>query len=305
MNFAELLAQKRRRSGDEARAKPEKFVKVCAEKPLRTRELQASEQKKPPTKKARFMQSEYISEEFTPNEVTQLAICAKSDNSCMLELWKSVERLVYSKAKAYTNNTTNRFYDIDDLIQQGYIALSDAVCTYEPKGMQFTGWLYFYLQRAFKYAAGHKTDAIRYTQDTVTEDKSGDKVDLMELIEDEEAAKSLSDIEDNAAAIFLIERINALPDKMQSECILAAAAGEKRNHVAERLQITYNDVIRHTNHARWILQKDKLIKAAYPERYCWENYRKGYGAFNTSWSSVVEDVIIRMEQIHERDRKQG
>lgn len=251
------------------------------------------------------MQSEYISEDFVPNDVTQLAIRAKSDNSCMLLLWKSVERLVHSKAKAYINDTTNRFYGIDDLMQQGYIALSDAVRTYEPKGMQFAGWLYFYLQRAFKYAAGQKSDAIRYTQDTVTEDKSGDKVDLMEFIEDEDMAKALSDIEDNAASIFLIERINTLPDKMQSECILAAAAGEKRNHVAERLHITYNEVIRHTNHARWILQRDKLIKAAYPERYCWENYHKGYGAFNTSWSSVVEDVILLMEQIQERDEQQG
>ena len=223
---------------------------------------------------------------------------AKSDASCMLQLWNAVERFVHQKAMAYIGDN-RRLYDPEDLIQQGYIALSYAVRTYEPKGMQFIGWFAFYLPRAFMAAAGHKTDAIRYTCETMTEDKSGDEVDLMELVEDADAAKTISDIEDSAAAAFLIGRINALPDKVQSECILAAAAGEKRRHTAERLQITYHDVIRYTDRARWLLQHDQIIKTAYPERYCWYHLDKGYSAFNSSWSSVVEDAVLYMERVRD------
>lgn len=243
------------------------------------------------------MQNDNTGAKFTPNATTELAMRAKSDSSCMLPLWRAVERFVYQRAMAYVREDTMRLYDMDDLLQQGYIALSEAVRTYKPQGMQFIGWLAFYLSRAFKYAAGHKTDAIRYTRETVTEDKSGDEVDLFELVEDTDAAKSLSQVEDDAAAAFLVERINALPERVQSECILAAAAGEARNHVAERLHITYNEVIRNTARAKWNLQHDKRIKAAYPERYCWEHFGKGYAAFNTSWSSVVEDVVLRIERM--------
>lgn len=278
------------KKGNKPRGNPEKMNK----------ERTKSEQRKTTNQKAGIMQSEHISDEFIPNEVSQIALKAKTDPAYMLPLWQAVRRLVYSRALIYTKGGKgDRLYDVDDLVQQGYIALSDAVQSYEPKGMQFSGWLVFYLARAFKTAVGTQSDALHHKAETIIVNDEGEEVDLLDLRADDSAEKSLVEIEGADSAAFLIRRINALPERDQSNCIFCVAAGKTVDATAAALQLDRASARRNLRKARYKLWNDPQIRAAYPELFASPRH-KGFSAFETSWSSVVEDEILWHEELRSK-----
>lgn len=240
------------------------------------------------------MLNKHAEETFIPSAVSEIAIKAKTDSAYLLPLWQDVKRFVYKMAHAYIGNVTS-LYDMDDLMQEGFIALSDAVRTYEPKGMQFTSWLSFYLPRAFRSVAGSKNDATRYIQNTIVEDKSGDEVDLFELIPDETAEKAISDIADESSAAFLWKQVELLPAGSPKDCFIASLSGKKYNAIATELRLSYDQVRANISKAARILRCSHPIRAAYPEYYQFL-MRKSLVAFNASWSSVVEDAVLKREQ---------
>ena len=252
------------------------------------------QQQEPPTGKRDNVINKHAEETFIPSAVSEIAIKAKTDPEYLLPLWQDVKRFVYKKARAYIGNVTS-LYDMDDLMQEGFIALSDAVRTYEPKGMQFTSWLAFYLPRAFRSVAGGKNDATRYIKNTIVEDKSGDEVDLFELIPDETAEKAIAGIADESAAAFLWKQVELLPVGTPKDCFIASLSGKKHNVLASEFQITCDEVRANVDKAARMLRHSPQIRAAYPEYYQFP-MRKSLVAFNATWSSVVEDAVLRREQ---------
>ena len=83
-----------------------------------------------------------------------------------LELWTRVKGFV--RARAYFRLKGTRGFDngracggveIDDLMQAGFIAMTEAVKTFSPEKNNFITWLSFYLQTAFREAQGLRTSA--------------------------------------------------------------------------------------------------------------------------------------------------
>lgn len=75
------------------------------------------------------------------------------------ELWAGVRGFVAQKAmrkmRAYRYANTDAAVDVDDLIQEGFIAMLEAAETYQPdRGMSFLGWLDLHLKTAFNNALG-------------------------------------------------------------------------------------------------------------------------------------------------------
>lgn len=94
-------------------------------------------------------------------DVSLLACKAKDNPALMLPLWDAVRRLVGLWASKYyghiKENGTGAF-EIDDLVQSGYLALVDAVAGYNPEneaGAEFTTYLRFEVRRQFAKVTGH------------------------------------------------------------------------------------------------------------------------------------------------------
>ena len=242
---------------------------------------------------------------FIPNETTLLAIRAASDAHCMGALWQSIERLVNFYARRYCMAGVLAAQDMDDYIQQGYIALSEAVASYDiASNTQFSTWLCFYLRAALKAVTGKKSDASRHCMKTETEDRDGEALDIFDIIPDETAERDYSAIEDNDAARFLLRKIESLADERAKEMLLANTAGQTWVEIAAAAGIKIGKARAEVLRARCKLIRDKEIRAAYPNHCKWygETLHKGLAAFNTSWSSVVEDAVIKRETMKERQK---
>lgn len=97
------------------------------------------------------------------NAVTDLAVNARTDSTYMLPLWEAVERLIGSWAFKYTTGAETRLYDADDLIQAGYIAMVDALQSFDQTKGEFVTILHFHVRSRFNEVAGirgTKRDAV-------------------------------------------------------------------------------------------------------------------------------------------------
>lgn len=85
------------------------------------------------------------------------------DDSLMLTLWEQVERLVRWHANRWASAGSEwAGVTAEDLYQSGYLGLVDAVKTYDPeRGLQFAGWLGYYLKKEFITALGRRTSRQR------------------------------------------------------------------------------------------------------------------------------------------------
>ncbi|MBQ7661223.1 MAG: RNA polymerase sigma factor [Clostridia bacterium] len=237
--------------------------------------------------------------DFTPNEVSLLAERAKADAGEISALWSAVFRFVRQKAKAYARycGEGTRLFDAEDLIQESYIALSEAVQTYDAaSGMQFVGWLYFYMLHHFRDLRGRKSDAIRYCKEPVTEDVDGAEVDVFDLIADESAERDFATLLDDDAARFILRKMDALLSDEEKCVLLCIAEGRTVRAIAAAQGVPPAAVRTDRTRARAKMARDKELREIYC-RWYGQGLHKGYAAFNTSWSSVVEDAVIRREDI--------
>lgn len=90
----------------------------------------------------------------------ELAVRAKEhEDLAVLELWEAVRRFVEMKAARYLREANyNILTEYDDLVQDGFIAMLDAVELFDPeRGAGFIGVLVYSLQKRFAEEGGHRT----------------------------------------------------------------------------------------------------------------------------------------------------
>ena len=90
-------------------------------------------------------------------------IIQSGEKSRLPELWAQVERFAAQQAaRRIMAVPPGTVIDYEDLYQTGYIALAEAVETYNhEKGMSFLGWFKFYLHSAFNDTLGLRTERQR------------------------------------------------------------------------------------------------------------------------------------------------
>ena len=97
-----------------------------------------------------------------PNAVTTLAMNAKIDGTCTLQLWEAIERLICKWAFRFIHKNGKIGFELDDLMQAGYLAMHDAVLGYDPSvGTEFTTYLYFHVYPHFLKVAGWSNSKFR------------------------------------------------------------------------------------------------------------------------------------------------
>ena len=78
------------------------------------------------------------------------------DGNDLFVIWKSVEKLVRLWARKYITTTETRGYDLDDLMQAGFLAVCDTVVAHDPERGSFNTLLRFYVRRRFAETAGRR-----------------------------------------------------------------------------------------------------------------------------------------------------
>lgn len=89
----------------------------------------------------------------------------QGDRERLPELWETVERFAARQARrrltAYREINTDYAVDVEDLIQEGFIAMLQAVETYRGGGrMSFLGWWEMYLKTAYNKALGTRCERV-------------------------------------------------------------------------------------------------------------------------------------------------
>lgn len=228
----------------------------------------------------------------------------------MLELWNNVYRLVYKYARHYLGLLEGRGgLTIEDLLQTGYVALADAVESYDSTVAAFSTWLCIYLRKHFRIAAGLHGKA--KTNDPINSkvslnapiaEEDGDTLDA--LIEDPNSTATFQSVED---AIWTEQLHNALenalssiPDDMAEVLRLRNFEGLSLDEIGERWNLSRERVRQLENKGIRELRKPKTACTLRPF-YDFDFYSgTGLAAFRNSGMSVQERYVAMEEERRER-----
>ncbi len=252
-------------------------------------------------------------------------------NELMPELWERSRKFIILQAKRYFNQSLNRCgVEEDDLIQQGYFALCDAVKTYDHlKGMGFLGWLDFHLKREFRCAAGlirHiDENGKQYVSPSILDQASSldrplydddpDSDSLASLVIDERAAAAIDEVEQRIYNEELHEALDSVIDTLSSEDEHLIRSlyynGESVRSYADRTGIeSIRKIYTQRNNA---LDNMRKITRTKPEgkklREMVDEQTNFYlkvspAVFNTTHESAIEKIILKRERIRKTLQKQ-
>lgn len=216
----------------------------------------------------------------------------------MPQLWDNVIGLVRKYAyKLCFVLEGRRGLTVDDLIQTGYIALTDAVSTYTPGVAAFSTWFVYYLKKRFWEAAGlHGKAKIKdpinnaRSLDAPLDDEDGGT--LAEIIPDPKASATIGAVEDQ----IWVEQLREVLGEMMREMPEAYADTLYRRYwkdqtyaeAAEELGIAGNTVKQREHkglrYLRLPVNRSRL--ASFYEFDCYSG--TGLGTFKKSGRSVQE-----------------
>lgn len=245
----------------------------------------------------------------------ELAEAIKSGETELIELlWDQVQGLVKWKADRLMTvlelQDNCRGLEFEDLLQTGFIAMVEAVGTFNIDSGLFSSWLFYHLQRAFAEATGYRTkrrrsDPINATTslDLPLSDEA-DAAALHEIIPDPEAEAALVDVEEKIWHEQLHEALEnvlaELPEKSSTVLRLRyyqnqtlAAVGDVFNVGTEMARQLELQALRQ-------LRKPRISRRL-RSFYDYNVYSgTGLGAFKTTGMSVQERILIREEEKADR-----
>lgn len=239
--------------------------------------------------------------------VNDLAVQAKNDPAAMLPLWDAVRRLIATWAFRYTQHAPEqgtRLYDLDDLLQAGYLALVDAVSGYDPKpGAAFTSYLHFHIRNHFADVAGRRgakrrPEVYAASLDEPLNDADGDtRADLIPnpAAEFADGVTEREAIRQDCAA--LMGEIEKLPDNQREAIMLTGWDGLTLDAAACVMGVTRERVRQTAATASRKVRNTPTGRRIYIERY--PIRRVGLATYKVTFTSEVEAYLLWNEQRHD------
>jgi len=231
--------------------------------------------------------------------VSLLAVQAKTDRSQHEALWNAVYRLIAWWAVKYSTTRGTRLYEKDDLIQSGYLALHDAVRTYELKRGGFTTHLRYYVQTHFSEVIGLRGTKKRPEIDAVSlnEKIDGDADICRADVIADPTAEFANDIIDREAArqdfAAIIADIEKLPDMQRRALMLTAYDGLTDEAAGMHMEISISSVhgyrerasfhIRNRTKAGKVIRDQRIHK--YDRHVTLDEYKRT-GISSVEWSLI-------------------
>ena len=135
----------------------------------------------------------------------EIAAAVQAGQADRLELWEAVRRFAYGRAYRWCKAAEGRGgVELDDLMQCAFLALVEALETWDPKAGAFITLYGLKLKAAFTAATGQRTkrdqldpleQALSFDA-PLTDSESGDLFTLADVIEDPAAVVAFVDIEE-------------------------------------------------------------------------------------------------------------
>ena len=185
---------------------------------------------------------------------SEIAKAVQAGESGTLELWIAVRRLALKFAIRWERARDGQSgMDRDDFTQIAFLAMLDAVKSWDSQAGAFNTWFVIILKGAFTEAAGLRTaremnDPIRSAQslDAPVTDENGEEVEGSDIVPDPAAERPFEDV----AELDFIEKrreaveaaLASLPEHLQEAIRAKYYRGEKADMVA------VNAALKHLRH---------------------------------------------------------
>ena len=246
-------------------------------------------------------------------EIAVLIQAGKSD--LMLQLWEQVKRLVIKILFKYQpqDGSTN-CVELDDLLQAGFIGMLSAVGDFDhTAGFAFATYLNYHLKNAARDALGIRSfkqakDPIHHSLSVeLTTSPDGDTT-IVDTIRDKSMDYIYEDVvdklADQEACKLILEQRGCLRPEELAIFNAYFVEGLTVKEIAERDGYKYGRANSLRGQALIKLSQTKAVRLMSRERNLDNRTRfhakKGFEAFNSSWSSVVEDQVLKRERLRQR-----
>lgn len=230
------------------------------------------------------------------NEECALKVQA-GDMSVMPELWEQVKRLCQVITRRYYGIAqANRAIDADDLMQAAYIGSYRAALAYKPEEGGYTTILGYYVTHECRAALGLAGRERKEIYGALSLDapigEEGDTMTLADTVEDDSLPGFTDNLEAQDVRQEVRRAVDALPDPQAHIVRENYFTGRTLQQIADGVGLSVARVQAIKTQAFRGLRKDRRLWQYMPDYY----RHKGITAFNTSFSSVVEDAVIRIEE---------
>ena len=232
------------------------------------------------------------------------------------ELWEQVKRLVTKLVARYLPRDGSSRIDMDDLLQAGFLGMLQAVEAYNPgSGFQFATFLNYNVQTACRDAMGIRSEkqskdpahkALSLSQpvsaDGETDLTLGDSVQDSSLkYQYDDLIEEVDQAEDVRRIFSEVNQLDPLDQKIftakffdgHMETDIASRHGLRQQQVRNILTRSLGK-IRHTRTVRLMSAEYRLDQMT--------NFHKtkGLQGFKTSFSSTVEDLTLKRQELRQR-----
>lgn len=230
-------------------------------------------------------------------DVERLALQAKDgDREALAALWVEVKQFACSLARARYGRLAqmNGGADEEDLDQMAALGVLLAVSTYDPGGgCSFASWMAYYVRHCCRKGLGLAgRQRVEHYYKTSIDKPLPDAEDctLADTIPDETALDPCAAAELDGLRHDVLAAVARLPQPERGIITRCDLGGEQQCKVAQALGVP-GYVLAHTRTRG--LKRLQMHLRGYAPNY---SRHKGVAAFKTTWSSVVEDEVIRADQ---------
>jgi RNA polymerase sigma factor (sigma-70 family) len=191
--------------------------------------------------------------------------------------------------------------DVDDLSQAGALGLMDAARTFDPECGRLSSWASIHVKGAILDALGMGTGSpMPLSLDAPAYDDESDET-LLDVVADPEAVDALDALLDDELVDSVRKAVECLPEPLRTVTQRHDLEGVTWVQCGREMRVQAREARRLSGKALQALRKDRRIRALadfeLETRY---HAHKGVRAFNSTFSSVVEDAVISREARRKR-----
>lgn len=170
----------------------------------------------------------------------------QGERDLLLQLWEQVQRYAHDRAYKWFRATNGRGgQTAQDLEQEAFIALLEALEGWDEKAGKFLTWYDLRLKSAFTAATAQRTQRDRQdplqdclSLDAPLSDREGDPFTLEDTIPDQRAEDDLNTVEERDLQAGVRRVVNSLPAEQRRVILLRYFHGLTREQTAQRLHLT-------------------------------------------------------------------
>lgn len=220
------------------------------------------------------------------------------------ELYNNCCRLLYKYALIYYNNSPDKCaacgVEIDDLVNEGYFALLDAVVAYagSDREYKFTTYLRYPLLNRFNTLLGFRTrkgrsEPLNRSCSLDAPAPGTDELSLKDIIPDNGAAETFEEAENGDYYETLICELNKLPSDMLNAIKRYYFNGESLSQIAKTEKVSFQAIEQRRQKALRRLRTNGRIKRCYSSDFAYRH--TSLQSFDITWTSSTEWAVLRAE----------